>query len=77
MLDVSIQECFEKILKAVSYKTVAVQPLTSHLTNHPKKMSKTYCWRNKDELRSDVLLWTSVDQTVKTYINSMPTLDPI
>ena len=38
------------------YKTAAVQPLTSHLTNHPSKMRKT-SRRSKDELISDVL-WT-------------------
>ena len=43
---------FKPILEAAIYKTTAVQPLTSHLTNHPSKMSKTYCtllnhwWKN-------------------------------
>ena len=32
--------CFKQILEAVPYKTAAVQPLTSHLTNHPSKTSK-------------------------------------
>ena len=35
--------CFEQILKAVHYKTTAVWPLASDLTNHPSKTSKTYC----------------------------------
>ena len=33
--------CFKQILKAVPYKTAAVQPLTSHFTNHSSKMNKT------------------------------------
>ena len=35
--------CFEQIPEAATYKTVALQPLTSHFTNHPSKMNKT-CW---------------------------------
>ena len=31
----------EHILEAALYRTIAVQPLTSHLTNHPSKMNKT------------------------------------
>ena len=33
--------CFEQILEAGPYKIAAVQPLTSHLANHPNKMNKT------------------------------------
>ena len=32
--------CFEQILEAAPYKTAAVQPFTSHLTNDPSKTSK-------------------------------------
>ena len=32
---------FEQILKAAPHKATTVQPLTSHLTNHPNKTSKT------------------------------------
>ena len=35
--------CFKQILEAASYKTTAVWPLTSHLTNNQNKMSKI-CW---------------------------------
>ena len=35
--------CFEQILEAAAYKTVAVLSLTSHFTNYPSKTSKT-CW---------------------------------
>ena len=33
--------CFEQLHEAASYKTAAVKPLTSDLTNHPSKTSKT------------------------------------
>ena len=32
---------FEQFLKVAPYKTAAVGPLTSHLTNHQSKVSKT------------------------------------
>ena len=35
--------CFEQILAVLTYKRVPVQPLTSHLTNHPCKTRKI-CW---------------------------------
>ena len=31
---------FEQILEAAPHKTTPVQPLTSHLKNHPSKMNK-------------------------------------
>ena len=34
---------FEQIQVAVLHKTATVQPLTSYITNHPSKTSKT-CW---------------------------------
>ena len=69
--------CFEQILEAASYKTATVQPLTSHLTNHPSKTSKTYCWKSKHGLISNDLLFTfthahtSVDWAANTYSNQL------
>ena len=34
--------CFEPIPEAAPHKTAVVWPLTSHHTNHPSKMNKTY-----------------------------------
>ena len=48
---------FKQILEAALYKTAAVLPLTKHLINYPRKISKTYL-ANKLELISNVLLWT-------------------
>ena len=46
---------FEQILEAKPYKTAVVQPLTSHLKNHPKTWTRYagHCWRSKGELLSD------------------------
>ena len=44
---------FEQILEATPHKTAAVYPFTSHLTNHAG-----HCWRSKDKLKSDILLWS-------------------
>ena len=38
-------------------QTADVCLLTSYLTNHPSKMNKT-CWRSKNKLIIDILLWT-------------------
>ena len=68
--------CFEQILEAAPDKTTAARPLTSYLTSHPSKTSKT-CFRSKDELRSDVLLWTpthghtSIFWPAKIYIHQL------
>ena len=35
--------CFQQMLKVAHSKSIAVQPYTSHLTNHPSKMCKI-CW---------------------------------
>ena len=64
----------EKILESAPYKTATVQPLTSHLTNHPSKMSKT-CWsllkkyEQTCELQSLTHRHTSVGGPTKTYIH--------
>ena len=55
-------------------KTATVEPLTSNLTNHPSKMSKT-CWRSMDEFMRDVLTLTHghtrINQPTKTYIHPL------
>ena len=71
---------FAPILEAVSYKTAAVRPLTSHLTNHP---SKTY-WElrtNSKVIFSDRLLHMDptvlANQQKLTVISSLQTLDTV
>ena len=50
----------EQTLEATA-ETTAVQPLTSHLKTIPLRQARHvgHCWRGKEELISDVLLWTS------------------
>ena len=63
---------FEQIQEAMPLESTAVQPLTSYLKTHPSKTKKTY-WRSKDEIMSDVLLWTpthgraGVGRPTRTY----------
>ena len=40
--------CFEQIVEAALYKTAAVQLCSSHFTNHPSKMNKTY-WAQQEK----------------------------
>ena len=49
------------VLKAAPYKIAVVRPPTSHFTNRPSNTNKT-CWRNKDEILSDVLLWNPIHE---------------
>ena len=42
--------CFDQIQVATTHKIAAVQPPTSHLTNHPSKMNKTLGIILKDKL---------------------------
>ena len=74
---------FEKILEAALHQTVAVQPLTSHLTNHPSKTNKAYLESN-NKLINDVLLWPTTyrptslaDKQGLTFINSERTLSTV
>ena len=48
------------------------RPLTSHLKNHSSKSNKhaKHCWRNKDELVNDVLLWTTYPWTRQCWLTS-------
>ena len=68
-------------------------PMKQHLYGHFSPFSLTiqvrrirlseYCWRRKDRLMSDVLLWTtkhgraSIGQRARTYISSVRTLDVV
>ena len=77
---------YTRMLCAVSnksWKQHSVWPLTSHLTNHPSKMNKTWLWwcghfwRCKDRLISNVLFLTpaqghpSVGWLAKTYLHQL------
>ena len=58
-LDKNVACYYERILRAAPYKTVVEWPFTAHLTNYPRKARHAeLCWRCKDKLRIDILLWT-------------------
>ena len=70
---------FEWILEVVTHWAAVVCPLTSYLTNHLSKISKTY-WALLDKLSKEkhttnILLWTpthghtSVSRPAKSYIH--------
>ena len=65
--------CFEQILEAALYKIAAV-PLLSQTI---QARHAGHCWGSKEELISDVLLWTpshertNVGQPTKTYIHQL------
>ena len=65
--------CCEQILEAVPFKTVAVQPLTSHHTYHPSKtcwiLLEKKGWTDKWHSPLDSLVL--VAQQNLTFINSM------
>ena len=67
---------FEQILEAAPYQTITVWPLTSYITSHPNKMSKT-SWRSKNELIINSLQWTHthghirIVQRAETYIHQL------
>ena len=57
--------CFKQILEEALYKMAVVQPLTSHLTNHWIKMSKT-CSTLLREVRTNSLVMFSLDSCTNT-----------
>ena len=68
--------CFEQILSVASDQTAALQPLISHLINHPSKTSKTYLvLLEKEELKAMFFPGaridghTSIGRPAKTYIH--------
>ena len=62
--------CIEQVLETTPHKTPAVRPPTHvRRTRHAG-----HCWRSKDKLISDILLWTpslgraKVGRSARTYI---------
>ena len=67
---------FKRILVVTPHKTTAAWPLASHLKNKVRGFA-WHCWRGKDELISDILLWSSthrrasVGQWVRNYLHQL------
>ena len=54
---------FEQILEAAPHKTAAIQPFISYLIKYKSKTNKT-CWKSRNELISDILLWTTMHEHI-------------
>ena len=75
----NVMSCIEKVLEATPHKTAAVRPPTTHHKTIQIKRTRHagHCWRSKDELISDIFLWTpsqgraKVGQSVRTYIQQL------
>ena len=65
-------------IEVAPYKSAAVEPLSVHLIKYSRRERYAgHCWRSKDELISDFLLWTptyehtSVSWPAKSYIQQL------
>ena len=75
----SNQNLFKRILEAARHKTAAVRHLPSILQTLQERRLRhaEHCWRSKDELISNVCLWTpihgrtSVSWPSKTYSHQL------
>ena len=70
----------EQVLEATPHKAAAVQPPTPPITKTiqvRRTRHAGHCWRSRDELISDVLLWTpsygqaKAGRTARTYIQQL------
>ena len=67
----------KQILEATHHETTAVWPLTSHLKTGRQTRRVGLYWRSKNELSSDVLLWTptngsaSVSRKARIYLHKL------
>ena len=56
----NVMSNIEQVLAATPHKAPTIWPPASHHENYPIRTRHAgHCWRSKDELISDVLLWTS------------------
>ena len=61
------------------HKVVVVRPPTTHHENYPSRRTRQagHCWRSRDELISDVLLWipshgrAKAERPARTYIQQL------
>ena len=69
----------EQVLAATPHKTPTVRPPASYHENYSSETTRhaDHCWRSRDELISDVLLWTPIHGRAKagrparTYIQQL------
>ena len=69
----------KQVLAATPHKAPTIRPPASHHENYPVRRTKHagHCWRSRDEIISDELLWTPTYGRVKagrparTYIQQL------
>ena len=70
----------EQVLEAIPHKAPTIRPPTSHLSQTiqvRRNRHAGHCWRSRDELVSDVLLWTptygwaKAGRPAQTYIQQL------
>ena len=69
-----LHRCYTRTLHNVW--NITIRPLTSHLTNHPRKMSEA-CWLQLEKRRSPMDFDTWTHQQKLTFISSVRTLDAV
>ena len=71
-----LRAILNKYLAATPHKAPTIRPPASHHENHSSQTNQT-CWRSRDELISDVLLWTptygraKAGRPARTYIQQL------
>ena len=75
----NVESNIEQILAATPHKALTIRPPAYHHTNYTSRWTRHagHCWRSKDELISDVLLWTpaygqaKAGRPARTYIQQL------
>ena len=86
-LEKKVDGNYTRILRAILNKSWRQHPTRHQLYGHPPPITKTiqvrrtrhagHCWRSRDELKNDVLLWTptygraKAGRPVRTYIQEL------
>ena len=72
----NVESNIEQVLAETPHKAPTIRPPTSHHENPPSQTNQTG-WRSRDELISDVLLWTptygweKAGRPARTYIQQL------
>ena len=75
----NVESSIKQVLATTPHETPTIRTLAPHHKNYTSSTNQTrgHCWRSKDELISDVLLWTpthgcaSVGRPARTYIQQL------
>ena len=74
----NVESSIKQVLATTPHETPTIRTLAPHHKNYPSSTNQTgHCWRSKDELISDVLLWTPthgcarVGRPARTYIQQL------